>query len=151
MATSNNVIYRSKDRPVEIDAPSLFVNALTNRGVLTQTGAAAFASTGEFSGLLSALAGLKFVGTVTTGTAFTMTTGMSFFFGSQNSQAVVLPSAVTMAGCICFVTTAGNGTITLTGNASQTWGGNGTGTITPGKYWLGWSDGANWRTVIASL
>lgn len=88
---------------------------------------------------------------VDTGTTPTWPDGAVAFFGSKNSQALALPDATVRQGQMIYVTTAGTGTITLTGYSAQTWNGVGTGTITPGKYTLLISDGANWRSVITSL
>lgn len=126
----------------ELDSPSVhFTGAVDLDGAITADGAASFTGGIYVNGSVA----------VSTGTTPTWPAAAIAFYGSQNNQALVLPNAASYQGRIIYVTTAGTGTITLTGYGSQTWNGNGTGTITPNKYALLISDGDNWRGLITSL
>ncbi len=120
---------------------------------LNLTGAVSVDGAAAITGAISATGGLLVNGSVavSTGTTPSIPAASSFFYGSQNSSAVVLPNAASYAGRMLYIYEAGTGTMTLTGYGSQTWNGVGTGTITPTKYtWLV-SDGSNWRSLITSL
>lgn len=116
-------------------------------------GAASIGGALALTGAITATGGLLANGSVvvSTGTAPTLPAAIVAFFGSQNNQAIVFPSAIGCMGRMLYVTTAGTGTLTATGYGTQLIGDNGTQAYTPGKHGLYISSGAQWLTMIESV
>jgi len=130
-----------------------FPNAALDAKSIAISGAQTIGGALTVTGVLTVNNAIVGKGTSTVGTAFSMSAGMCVFLGSQNNQAVILPSGKCGYGAICTVKGAGTGTITLTGSGAEPWtaAGGGTGTITPGKYVTLVSINTGWFPIYASL